>query len=130
MQSRGFFLALVFGAVIFGVSGFLPSVYAAEISLNQINCEDYLGGNWLGSTCTIPDLVEAEIFYDEDLDEEDVLTIPGFTTLLIEEGGSLIISGAMFSEINSDIDNNGDITLEEESRLINHGSLINSGTVK
>ena len=129
MQSRGIFLALVLCSIIFGVSGLLPSVYAAEILLDSDTCVDYLFGTWSGSTCTIPSPVEAEIIFDEDLEEEDILTIPGFTTLLIEDGASLIIAGAMVSEHNSEVDNDGTIFMDEESRFVNLGTFVNSGTL-
>ena len=126
MQSRGILLAVLFTAVIFSISGLLPSASAAQLQLNQDNCENYLGGTWSSSTCTIPASVEAEIGLEEDEETADILIISGPVTLLLEEDSSLTISGGI--ESLGTIENNGSITIEEDAGILNLGSFINSET--
>ncbi|QLH02148.1 hypothetical protein C5F47_00365 [Nitrosopumilus cobalaminigenes] len=121
MQSKVVLFTLVFGAIIFGVSGLIPSAHAAQLQLNEENCTD-LEGLWSTSplTCSIPDGVEAEIGLEEDEETANILIISGFTTLNIEEGAVLTVSGGI--ENLGTINLSGEMSVEEDAGILNQGT--------
>ena len=132
MQNRGVLLALVFGAIIFGITSSLPTADAAQIQLNETTCENGvdtsgqipidadndglpdtevvldLQGTWSSSTCTVDQ--DVTVGLEEDPDSED----PVLDQII------LIISGPVTLQIDGSIDLIGIIE--------NRGTIVNSGT--
>jgi len=154
MESKVVLLALVFGAIILGISGSLPAVDAAQIQLNETTCENGvdnagqipldvndvildLQGSWSSDTCTIN--ADVTIGVEEDPDSENpvldqtILIISGPTTLEVgaDDGfgeiiGSIDLIG--FIENRGTIVNLGTIDASgDESGILNLGLLDNQG---
>ena len=130
MQSRGIFLVLLFSAIIFGISGFMPSAFAAQIQLNETTCENGvdtsgqipldvndvildLQGSWSSSTCIIS--VDVTVGLEEDPDSEDPIL----------DQVILIISGPITLQIDGSIDLIG--IIENRGTIVNLGTLDPSG---
>ncbi|MCV0400868.1 MAG: hypothetical protein K5777_02640 [Nitrosopumilus sp.] len=126
MHSRNIFLALLFGVIVFGISGFLPTASAQtqiDILLNQNNCETILLGTWAANTCTVSSSIT---FGDENSDDDQVLIISGTTKLLITNTGALHLVGWIHN--NGILENNGTITSEDYIKIMNDGDFINQVT--
>jgi len=124
MQSRKILLAIGLAAIVFGISGYLPTAHAAQLQLNETNCTDFLFGSWSGDTCTITG--DAEIGFEEDEETPNVLIISGPTTLELLAGSSLSVTGGIDSL--GTIDNSGSITISEEGAVQNKGIFVISST--